>query len=230
MTHPQRRHRDVLVEKTVPTGKAALDVGCGDGGLVRVLAAEGALAVGLEASEAQLAKARSAEAVRGAGYLAGQAEHLPFPDRHLDVVIFFNSLHHIARYKMDLAIEEAARVLKPEGLLYIAEPLAEGPNFEVMRHFDDETEVRAAAHRAVQRAAAERIWQELEEAFYLTSSGYADFAAFEEEMLRIDPARRQAFAEHSAIVREEFDTHGTRDPKGRMRFEQPMRVNLLRRM
>ena len=49
-------------------------------------------------------------------------------------------------------------------------------------------------------------------------------------MLRINPARRQAFVEHSAIVREEFDTHGARDAKGRMRFEQPMRVNLLRRL
>ncbi len=229
MTAPQRRHRDVLVEKTVPTGKSALDIGCGDGGLVRVLAGEGALAVGLEVSEAQLRKARAAEAVPGAGYLAGQAEHLPFPDRHLDLVIFFNSLHHIARYKMDLAIEEAARVLKPEGLLYVAEPLAEGPNFEVMRHFDDETDVRAAAHRVVQRAAAERLWQELEEEVYLTSAAYADFAAFEEEMLRIDPTRRQAFVEHAAIVREEFETHGARDSKDRVRFEQPMRINLLRR-
>lgn len=227
---PYRRHTEILIEKTAPAGKSALDIGCGDGSLVRALAAKGALALGLELSDAQLAKARAAVAVPGADYLAGQAEHLPFPDGHLDLAIFFNSLHHVQRHMMDMAIEEAARVLKPEGLLYVAEPLAEGPNFEVMRHFDDETEVRAAAHRVLQRAAAGQAWQDEGEDFYRNSTAYADFTTFQESMLRIDPARHQAFAEHAAIVQEEFEALGQRDEKGRIRLDQPMRINLLRRL
>ncbi len=228
-TAPRRRHTEVLIEQTAPAGKTALDVGCGDGGLVRALARAGAQAIGLEISEGQLARARAAEAVSGADYLAGQAEHLPFPDRDLDLVIFFNSLHHIPRHKMDAAVEEAGRVLKPDGLLYVAEPLAEGPNFDVVRHFDDETQVRAAAHRTLQRAAAAPGWQDLGETFYRTSSAYADFASFREQMLQVDPARQPTFAANAAVIEEQFLALAERDAKGRYRFDQPMRVNLLRK-
>jgi hypothetical protein len=229
-TLPRRRHTEVLLEKTEPSGKTALDIGCGDGALVRALAEHGALAVGLEVSEAQLAKAREAAPVAGADYLAGQAEHLPFPDGRFDLTIFFNALHHVERHRMDAAVEEAVRVTAPGGLLYVVEPLAEGSNFEVMRHFDDETAVRAAAYRALERAAAMPDLQEIAEERYLTNPTYPDFETFREQMLRVDPFREQAFLENDAIIEEEFETLGVRDDKGRMRFDQPMRLNLLRRV
>ncbi len=228
-TIPRRRHTEVLLEKVEASGKSVLDVGCGDGALVRALAEAGALAVGLEVSAAQLEKARTAEPVAGADFIAGQAEHLPFPDADLDVVVFFNALHHVERHKMDLALEEAARVLKPGGLLYVAEPLAEGPNFTVVRHFDDETQVRAAAYRALVRAAATERYEMLGEERYLTASVYPDFESFKERMLRVDPFREQRFREQEAVVYEEFEKLGVRDEKGRIRLDQPMRVNWLRK-
>jgi hypothetical protein len=227
---PRRRHTEVLLEKTDPADKTALDIGCGDGALVRALAERGALAVGLEVSEGQLARARAAEPVAGADYIAGQAEHLPFPDARFDLAIFFNALHHVERHRMDSALEEACRVLKPGGLLYVAEPLAEGPNFAVMRHFDDETAVRAAAYRALERAAAMPGLEEISEERYLTSPAYADFDTFREQMLHVDPFREQAFAENDAIVQEEFEKFGVPDEKGRIRLDQPIRLNLLRRV
>jgi ubiquinone/menaquinone biosynthesis C-methylase UbiE len=226
---PRRRHTEVLIEKTQPRGKSVVDVGCGDGSLVRALAAEGALALGLEISKAQLAKALQGEPVEGADFLAGQAEHLPLPDASMDVVVLFNSLHHVERHKMDAALEEGSRVLKPGGLLYVAEPLAEGSNFEVVRHFDDETQVRAAAYRALERAAAARDLEELCEERYLTSPAYDSFAAFREQMLRIEPQREAAFRAYDAVIQEEFERLGTKDGKGRTRFDQPMRVNVLRK-
>jgi ubiquinone/menaquinone biosynthesis C-methylase UbiE len=229
-TLPRRRHTEVLFEKVEPDRKAVLDVGCGDGALVRALAEAGALAVGLEVSAAQLAKARAAGPVPGADYLAGQGENLPFPDDGLDVVVFFNSLHHVPLGKMDLALDEAVRVLKSGGLLYVAEPLAEGPNFEVSRHFDDETEVRAAAYRALERAGAADGLQQLGEEFYLTTSAYPNFAAYREQMLRVDPARERSFREQAAVIEEEFERLAERDGKGRFRLDQPMRVNWLRRL
>ena len=86
-------------------------------------------------------------------YVEGAAEALPFPDASFDVVIFFNSLHHVSAESMDAALAEAARVLRRDGLLYVQEPSAQGPAFELLRPVNDETPVRKAAQQALRAGA-----------------------------------------------------------------------------
>jgi ubiquinone/menaquinone biosynthesis C-methylase UbiE len=92
-------------------GQNVLDVCCGTG-LVAIAALErGADVVGVDISEEMVAVA-NAKRLR-AGFRAGDAESLPFPDAAFDRVICNFGLYHLA--DPDQAIAEAARVLRRGG-------------------------------------------------------------------------------------------------------------------
>jgi|SRR5579872_5104553 len=54
------------------------------------------------------------------GFVQADAAKLPFPDRAFDAVIANHSLEHIDR--LDAALSEVARVVRPEGSIYVAVP------------------------------------------------------------------------------------------------------------
>ena len=202
-----------------------LDVGCGEGVLVRRLASLGARAVGVDPSAVALERARRAESSdTSRHFVEGTAEALPFPDTSFDVVVFFNSLHHVPTESMDAALAEAARVLRPGGVLYVQEPLAEGSFFELMVLVEDETRVRGAAQEALRRAL-EGDFVELDRRDVLLAVRHDDFAAFRDQMLAVEPARAAAFEEHQAALHASFARLG-RDAEGSHEFEQPSRINL----
>jgi ubiquinone/menaquinone biosynthesis C-methylase UbiE len=103
------------------TGARILDIGCGDGALVRALAARGAIAVGVDPDPVMLAAARrlAAEAHVPATFLEGRAENLPFPDASFDVVTAMTVLCFVPDAKG--ALREMARVLRPGGRLVLGE-------------------------------------------------------------------------------------------------------------
>ena len=221
-----QRNDEVLREYLPLVGRRVLDVGCGDGALVRLMARDGALVVGADCNPAQIAKAAAQPATEGGTYVMAAGERLPFPDRAFDAVVIFNALHHIPLEAQGAALAEAARVLKPVGRAYIAEPLAQGSNFELVRLVDDETEVRAAAYRTIRAAVVQGLFREQQETFYIHSVIEKDFDSFVERVIRIDPMRKPAVERHAGELRELFRRLGRPDPKG-MAFDQPMRVNLL---
>lgn len=226
--YPARTHEEVLRECVRLEGARVLDVGCGAGKLVRVMARSGARATGLEISERALARARAEAPVGGETYCVGRGEALPWGEDAFDALVFFNSLHHVPVAAQDRAIEEAARVLRPGGILFVVEPLCEGPMFELMRPVDDETEVRRAAYAALQRAAAGPRFTALREECYLTTYRYESYEDFKAEMARIDEARRAALEAHDGALRRAFEALGERGPDG-YAFEHPNRVNVLQR-
>lgn len=85
--------------------QSVLDVGCGEGALLRSLAEAGCpRRLGLEPDEAVVALAVSA----GLDVRAGRAERLPFADRSFDLVILDYVAHHVENLPQTLL--EAARV------------------------------------------------------------------------------------------------------------------------
>ncbi|WP_298356799.1 class I SAM-dependent methyltransferase [Rhodoblastus sp.] len=102
-------------------GARVLDIGCGDGALVRAFAALGATAVGVDPDPAMLSIARklAEEAHVQATFLQGRAESLPFPDASFDVATAMTVLCFIPDAKA--AVREMARVVRPGGRLVLGE-------------------------------------------------------------------------------------------------------------
>jgi SAM-dependent methyltransferase len=222
-----RSPRDVLASLLPSGSPVVVDVGCGDGALVRWLERRGARAIGVEVGAEPLERARSHERVGHERYEHAGAQALPLPDRSADVVLFMNSLHHVPVELLDAALAEAARVLSSGGMLYVQEPVAEGQYFELLRPVDDETEVRAAAHAAIGRAGAHGFEHEQEIRFD-TDVVHDGFGSFRDRVVLADASRAAAFAGMERSLRDRFDTTAERVPDG-FRFRQPMRVDVLRR-
>jgi len=223
----KRRNGEVLRDTLDLPGKNILDIGCGDGALVRMMAKKGATVVGLEPSENQLIKARSAAPIEGAEYLQGSAMDLPFTDQRFDAVVFFNSLHHIPKEGRFQSLEEAARVIKSGGVVYICEPVAGGPHFDLMKPVDDETEVRAHAYEQIGRAVEAGLSQ-ISEIRYEHTVIRESYEDFRDKIIAPDPHRKAAFDALDGGLRDAFEHYSTKTDKG-YTFAQPMRVNVLKK-
>ncbi len=218
-----------LLDSLEVRGIEVVDVGCGDGQLVRTLTHAGARVTGVECGALPLARARASAAVGEEVYVEGVAESLPFGDHSRDLMVFFNSLHHVAVPKQGQALREAARVLRPGGFIYLAEPLAEGPNFEVGKAIDDETGVRASALAAIQESCGGGgLLQQVLEISYQHTIIYRDFEDFCDAKVHVDAQRARYLAEHEAEMRATFASTGQQVAVG-WAFEQPMRANLLKK-
>ncbi|MEO1192359.1 MAG: class I SAM-dependent methyltransferase [Pseudomonadota bacterium] len=228
-TTPLRKHSDVLADYLPQAGRRILDVGCGEGALVRHFARNGAEAVGIDPLGQAIARAKAAEPTPGASFLSGGGEALPFPDADFDVVCFFNSLHHVPQPLMAQALSEAKRVTKPEGMIAVLEPVAAGAYFELMQPIDDETEVRAQAITALADFAREPGVRLLEEIAYDAPYAYANYDACEEAVRSVDPSRSARLAEHRAALEKRFAEVAERDEKDHYLFRQPARLALFAR-
>lgn len=97
------------------TGKHVLELGCGAGQWSRSLAAEGAIVVGFDLSEAQLAAAAAAMGTARYPLVQGAAEQLPFAPASFDLV--FCDHGGLSWAPPHLAVPQAARVLRHGGRL-----------------------------------------------------------------------------------------------------------------
>jgi SAM-dependent methyltransferase len=95
----------------------ALEVGCGAGTYVRLLAGLGYRTIGLDYSLPSLVRALEADPGRKGHYLAGDAYTLPGSSGRFDLVVAIGVLQAVSRPEQVLA--EAARVLRPGGTLLI---------------------------------------------------------------------------------------------------------------
>ena len=118
---------------SAPTG-LTLEVGCGEGRVVRAMRERGHRVVGLDGSPTLANNARDLDGA--SAYVAGDATALPFADGTFDTVVAYNSLQTMRSLgDMAIAIREAGRVLRPSGYFCacVAHPLTDftlagGPN------------------------------------------------------------------------------------------------------
>jgi SAM-dependent methyltransferase len=102
-------YEEALRRVGLEPGQLVLDIGCGVGAFLRLVAARGARAFGLDASDALLDVAR--KRLPDADLRVGEMEALPYHDDTFDVVTGFNSFF----FANDIvaAVREAGRVAKP---------------------------------------------------------------------------------------------------------------------
>ena len=213
------------LEKVAPiAGLKLIEAGCAAGDAARGLAERGAEILAVEPDAAQAAKNRSAPATPHVTFVEAGAQALPAEDGSADGVLFFRSLHHVPRELMDAALAEAARVLKPGGFLYVAEPGMEGSHFTMMRPFNDEFEVRTLAQQALERAATP-LFKEAKKFVYMMRPKHENFAAMVDKFssLSYNPIARELIDQPE--VRKNFEAAKTDD--GYV-FEQPMLINFYR--
>ena len=95
---------------------SALDVGCGEGRFCRMLQPLGIRTVGVDPTEALLARAIALDP--SGDYRLGVAERLELADQSFDLVVSYLSLVDVP--ELGAALTEMARVLRPGGSLLIA--------------------------------------------------------------------------------------------------------------
>ncbi len=202
-----------------------IDVGCGSGDAARGLADRGAKVLGMEPDPVQADRNRSQSPTPGVTLVEASAEAVPANDSSTDGVFFFRSLHHVPIDCMDQALNEAARVLKPSGFLYVVEPAMDCTFFRMMRPFHDESEVRTRAQEALARTA-DALFEEGNKFQCLQRYKYANFDALVERFTGLSFNQITRDMMDQPEVRENFAAGRASDG---FEFEQPMLINLYRR-
>ena len=118
-TKSARFYDDLIREVEINTGDSVLDVGCGTGTVLNYMASKTDIkGFGLDISEKMLDIAR--EKNPGFEFVSGDCASLPYSDESMDVIMACMAYHHFPDQKRFR--EEALRVLKPSGRLYICDP------------------------------------------------------------------------------------------------------------
>ena len=218
---------DLLAAHLPLAGLRIIELGCGAAALARALVQRfaGSHVTGLEVDERQHAK-NLAHPAPGLDFVAGGSQAIPFADGRFDLALMLKSLHHVPRPLMGQALAEAARVLRPGGHLYISEPVYAGALNDVVKLFNEERVVRELAQAAVDAALADGPWDAVADLHFQTPVHFADFATFEQRMMRPTFADHRIDETKLAEVRAAFMPHC--DATG-ANFVRPMHVRLLRR-
>jgi SAM-dependent methyltransferase len=160
--------------------------------------------------------------------MAGGAQAVPLPAASFELAWMLKSLHHVPLPLMAQALAETHRLLVPGGHLYVSEPVYDGTLNEVVRLFNDEGLVRAAAQAALDTALASGAWQQVAELRFQQAARYGSLDEFEQRMLFPTFADHGIDAAKQAAVRAALAPHAAAD--GRLLFMRPMHVRLLRRL
>jgi SAM-dependent methyltransferase len=191
-----------------PPRGLTLELGCGEGRVVRELTARGYPTIGLELSSTLLEAAHDAD--NEGRYVQGDAATLPFADSTFDLVVTYNSLMDIEL--MPGAVSQVARVLRTGGRMCISvtHPVADAGRF--VSHEPDAGFVIDGSY------LGKRDFEELAQrgGLEMTFSGWAYpleayFAAFEDAGLLVESLREPAAAEDD-VRRDEGERRWRRIP------------------
>ena len=206
-------------------GRFIVDAGCGAGRLCRKLAEAGAVVLGVEPDPVQAEKNRQAEVVANVSFAQASAAQIPVEPRSVDGIVFGNSLHHVPARDYGLVFDEIHRILKPDGFLYVQEPVAAGSHQDVMELFHDETEVRLRAYRALV-SLAHPAFQRMREVYYDVQRHFESFDAFADHYshLSYNSGKYDGDRVRNNEVKGRFERHRD-ERKGGYTLIQPMRIN-----
>ena len=108
-------HYGLELLRVVPaSASVALDVGCGEGWLVRELSRVVGHVIGLDPDQESIASARSYGPADGVKYIEGDFLTYPFEPASFDLITSVAALHHMDE---EAALRRMAELLRPSGTL-----------------------------------------------------------------------------------------------------------------
>lgn len=152
------------------------------------------------------------------------AEDLNFEDNTFDIVFMFKSFHHIKVSNMTKALKEIKRVLKPNGLLYISEPLYKGDQNELVSIFHDEKYVRQQAFLSIEASVQKNEFKLFKEIFFNTQINYTSFEDFEKKQMNLTYNENSIDEETYKKVQDKYNQFANNDS---VTFLKPFRIDIL---
>ena len=206
-----RMNVDVLKNFIDIQGMTVIDAGCGGMVFTRHLSDLGANVIAVDPDPIQADLNRKSEPVEQINFVEASADKLPAEDDSIDGVFFSYSLHHIPAELYPQVFSEVKRVLKPDGFLYVIEPI-DCPMNQVMKLFHDEDRVRALAQDALQ-TLAKPIFEEASFVQYHGFRQYDSFEHFAEFFTKKSFNEYQTESVTAPTVKAAFEKHGAPDYK-----------------
>ena len=208
--------------------KHILELGCGNAVITRDIATggPGRTITALDVDEVAHEKNLQITDLPNVTFGLGGAEDIPLPEESVDVVFMFKSLHHVPIELMDQSMREIQRVLRPNGSLYVSEPVYAGGFNDILRMFHDERLVREAAFDTLIKAIDVGLFALVEEVFFKTPMDFESFDDFETRVLNVTHTNHTLDAALYQRVKQRFETHLGQNGA---RFLIPIRVDVLQR-
>ena len=111
-------HQQMAEAIDLRSGDDLVDIGCGDGTMLRIADAAGARsAIGLLATEEEVAVLRRV----GLNAKQGLTDHLPLPDASASVIVCNSVLLVVPRQQIPASLSEIQRVAKPGARIFLGE-------------------------------------------------------------------------------------------------------------
>lgn len=224
---------DVLTD-LVPLGNGLkiIELGCGNARLLAELLQRcpACEALALEVDAVQHAKnlARLPDTLAARlRFVQESATAIPAEDGCFDLALMLKSLHHIPQPGMQAALAQTWRVLKPGGWLYVSEPVYAGALNDIVKLYNDEGPVRAAAQAALDQALLTGAWLQTAERRFDMPAHFPNWESFEQRMLYPSFADHQITDDLRQRVKAAFDPHVSTEGAS---FTRPMHVRLLQKL
>ncbi len=217
-----------LVETLNLNNKKILELGCGGASMTKQIASNGEHreVIAFEIDEIQHKKNLQLN-INNISFILSGAQEINLEDNSIDIIFMFKSFHHIPKDLMQKALSEIKRVLKPNGLAYISEPLFLGPQNELVAMFHDEEQVRIDAFNAIKTSVDNGQFKLFKEIFFQTEVTYKDFNDFKNKQMNLSYNEDNINTKLHEEIKNKFNSYNNGEITSLMK---PFRVDILQKI
>lgn len=225
----QTINEDFLIETFNLNNKKILELGCGAAAMTKKIATNGfgREVIACDIDEIQYKKNIENIKMDNIEFILCPAQDLPIEDNSIDMIFMFKSFHHIPKEYMQKALDEIKRVLKPNALVYISEPLFLGEQNELISMFHNEEQVRIDAFEAIKKSVENSEFKLFNEIFFQTEIVYENFEDFEKRQMNLSYNADHISDELKNKIEERFNSFKNGE---RTSFMKPFRVDVLQKI